>query len=296
MPSDYLCNLVVPGAAKSGTSSLHDYLGAHPMIAMSEVKEPHHFCRVDRYAGGAEAHNMLYSPAPGFRYYGESSTGYLPWPVAAERVAHDLYDPKAIILLRHPVARTFSHYRWRYRLGLERRSFLDALRADGFGYDPDRPDRFGYMAYLEFSQYARQVEAWKVALGAANCLVISASDLQSDHAATMALCFGFLGLPPLEDVAPRSDGAPRSNETDAQGRRPPKAMATLARVLPKGLKDTRLYKSLKLGTLRVGAPVPPATMTDEERAFVEVALAEDIDWFEARFGARNGTPQETADA
>ncbi|NIJ41632.1 hypothetical protein FHS78_001922 [Parvibaculum indicum] len=295
MPSDYLCNLVVPGAAKSGTSSLHDYLGAHPMIAMSAEKEPHHFCRDDRYARGAQAHNALFTSVPRLRYYGESSTGYLPWPVAAQRVAHDLDDPKALIVLRHPVARTFSHYRWRYRLGLERRSFLEALHADGFGYDPDRPDRFGYMAYLEFSQYARQVEAWEVALGASNCLLISAGDLQSDHASTMARCFGFLGLPPLEDVAARPDGAPRSNVTAVQGRRPPKAMAALARVLPKGLKDMRLYKSLKLGALRVGAPVPPAMMTDEERTFVETALADDIAWFEAKFGARNGVSKEMVD-
>ena len=36
-------NLFVIGAMKSGTSSLHAYLGAHPAVFMSDPKEPSHF-------------------------------------------------------------------------------------------------------------------------------------------------------------------------------------------------------------------------------------------------------------
>ena len=34
-------NLLIVGAAKSGTTSLHEYLKHHPDIFMSEHKEPH---------------------------------------------------------------------------------------------------------------------------------------------------------------------------------------------------------------------------------------------------------------
>ena len=33
-------NLFIPGAAKSGTTSLHNLLNQHPEICMSSVKEP----------------------------------------------------------------------------------------------------------------------------------------------------------------------------------------------------------------------------------------------------------------
>ena len=33
-------DLFIPGAAKSGTTSLHDLLNAHPEISMSSTKEP----------------------------------------------------------------------------------------------------------------------------------------------------------------------------------------------------------------------------------------------------------------
>ena len=279
MPSDYLCNLVLPGAAKSGTSSLHEYLASHPAITMSASKEPHHFCREDLFARGANAHNDLFRFDPSIRYFGESSTGYLPSAKAAERVARELRAPKAIFLLRDPVERAFSHYRWRFRLGLEKRSFLEAMQIDGFGYDPNRPTRFGYMAYLEFSQYARQVPVWEDALGADACLSISAESLRCDHAGTMARCFAFLDLEPTVDT----DSASAHNETDAQGRYTSNSLTMLARMLPNGFKSSRLYQSLRRRILHAGAPIPPATMTAQERTFAETALAEDITWFQARF-------------
>ena len=138
------------------------------MIAMSSSKEPHHFSREARYSEGATAHNKLFENKSDALYFGESSTTYLPSPTAAERIARDFDHPKAIIILRHPVARCFSHYRWRYRLGLEKRSFLEAIKNDGHGFDPEQPTEFGYLAYLELSQYARQCQVWEEALGSMN--------------------------------------------------------------------------------------------------------------------------------
>ena len=40
-----LPNLLIVGAAKSGTTSLHNYLKQHPAIFMTEHKEPHFLIR-----------------------------------------------------------------------------------------------------------------------------------------------------------------------------------------------------------------------------------------------------------
>ncbi len=279
MTSEYLCNLVVPGAAKSGTSSLHEYLDHHPMISMSSDKEPHFFCRDDLYCEGADFHNEFFDDRSGTRYFGESSTGYLPWPPAAERVASDLCEPRAIFILRHPVERCFSHYRWRVRLGLERRSFLDAVRTDGYGFHPDRPDRFGYRAYLEFSNYSKHCPIWESALGPENCLFLSTDELRRDQQSVMARCFRFLGLPDV-DAADKMD---TKNETDALGRIPPGPMTVMARFVPYTMKQSALYQTLKEKILKAGAPAPPRRMTTEERAYVEDRLASDIGWYAKRF-------------
>lgn len=279
MPSDYLCNLVVPGAAKSGTSSLHEYLDAHPMISMSSSKVPHHFSREEHYTKGPEAHNSLFYQESKIRYFGESSTSYLPWHKAAERVKHDLKHPKAIIVLRHPVDRCFSHYRWRYRLGLEKRSFFEAVYHDGFGYDPDKPTKFGYMAYLEFSRYARHCTVWEGALGAENCLFLSSDALRNAHDETMNRCFSFLGVPELTRKSP-----PRKiNSTDELLPRKLRKLSRLARIIPHSVRSSRAFYMAKKQLLAATVPSPPNSMTDAERIFVEEALSDDIAWFDARF-------------
>jgi len=288
MPSDYLCNLIIPGAAKSGTSSLHEYLGKHPEISMSSNKEPHHFCRDERYIQGAKKHNELFEQTRGVRYFGESSTGYLPWVLAAERVARDLENPKVIMLLRHPVDRCFSHYRWRYWLGLEKRSFLQALKTDAFGFHPERPKQFGYMAYLEFSQYERQCAIWENAVGAENCLMISSNQLLMNRSCVLTRCFDFLGLPQIAS----SDASEKFNETASMGRRSPEWATKVMKLVPQGLKSSQTYQGVRNLVLKSVAPTPPLAMTKEELAFIQDALTDDISWFEARFGQSNSALPE----
>lgn len=282
MPSDFLCNLVVPGAAKSGTSALHEYLNQHPEICMSSQKEPHFFCRDDLYPQGPQFHNALFPDCGGARIFGESSTGYMLWPAALEAIRRDLTDPKIIMVLRDPVARTFSHYRWRYRLGLESRSFLAAMEQDGYGYDPARPDRFGYTAYLEFSQYSKHCPMWIDTFGAANCLLISSSDLRKNRDGTLRDCYAFLGVDPSPGIVEVA-----ANETDTLGRRPSKRASRLvARVFPDRIRRTRGFQWAKTTVLRRLAPEPPSEMTPQERQYATAALADDIAYYNSLFSAR----------
>ena len=282
MANRYVCNLIIPGAAKSGTSSLHQYLGAHPEIAMSDSKEPHHFCKPALYASGADTHNAMFGLKPDAIYFGESSTGYLPWRPAVERIKRDLEATKIIMLLRHPVERCFSHYRWRYRLGLEKRPFMNALKADGFGYDPEKPSSYGYMAYLEFSKYSKQCPMWLDTFGEENCLLLNSSDLRRDHNGTMAKCFAFLDV---RDFF--SESTSEENQTNELERQPPVIVTKAMGLFPKYIKQSQTYKHLRQTVLRAIAPEPPSCMTTSERNFVEDALAEDITWFDSQFFAKN---------
>ena len=117
---NYICNLMIPGAAKSGTSSRHDLLGQHRDIDMSKPKEPQHFSFDDLYEGGAEAHNGPFRSDGTYRYHGESSQCYMFHPVAMRRIKQHLPSPKIILRLRDPVAQLWSQYQWNYRRAVER--------------------------------------------------------------------------------------------------------------------------------------------------------------------------------
>ena len=275
---DHLCNLIIPGAAKSGTSSLHALLDKHPEICMSKAKEPHYFSKYRNYKLGSEVHNALFRNGltQQVRFYGESSTGYMPCPKAIERIHNDLCDPRIIIILRHPVERTFSHYRWRFRLGLEKRPLLQAVREDGDGYDPDSPDKFGYMSYLEFSRYSFFCPLWLDSFGAERVKFVSFDTLKNDPASCMRDIFTFLGLPMIELASEMQVNSTNSLVRKQLKRNP------LSYLMPKSLRRSRPFQFLKQRVRAWMTPVPPQTLRGDEFAYLEDALLPDIEWFESR--------------
>lgn len=53
-------NLFIIGSMKSGTSSLFAYLGNHPEIFTSPVKEPMHFSRKENWSKGNDKYLSLF--------------------------------------------------------------------------------------------------------------------------------------------------------------------------------------------------------------------------------------------
>ena len=119
-------NLFIVGQPKSGTTALHQFLGQHPEIYMSSIKEPHFFCadfhlESDRAYGKSRffdfrnesAYLQLFAPAKNVKIAGESSTNYLYSQVAAEKIHNFNPDAKIIIILREPAKFLYSlhsHY------------------------------------------------------------------------------------------------------------------------------------------------------------------------------------------
>src|SRR3712207_3189656 len=76
-----LPNLIVIGAMKCGTTSLHRYLDLHPEVAMSTAKELSFFSRPERYDGlGVDWYKGFFDPTAAIR--GESSPEYSHGPPA----------------------------------------------------------------------------------------------------------------------------------------------------------------------------------------------------------------------
>ena len=72
-------NLFVPGAAKSGTTTLHNLLNQHPEICMSKVKEPGYW-KNENFQEFKTVEKQNYLDLFGkssCKIYGESSTAYM---------------------------------------------------------------------------------------------------------------------------------------------------------------------------------------------------------------------------
>ncbi|WP_279401847.1 sulfotransferase [Piscibacillus salipiscarius] len=121
------------GAAKSGTTSLYEYLKQHPQIYFPERKEPHFFGNMK--PGGEHVNNIneylkMFEDAPDNTVIGEASTSYLYSSDAANKIKKFNNNAKIIVMLRNPVDRAYSMYRHQVRNGSENLSFEEGLKAE----------------------------------------------------------------------------------------------------------------------------------------------------------------------
>ena len=275
----YICNLILPGAAKSGTSSLHNLLQLHPDIEMSCNKEPHFFSTPKKCRLGANEHNSLFSKTSRKKYYGESSTSYLIADGTAQRIKEALINPKFIFLLRDPVQRTISHYQWRVRLGLETRSLITAISEDGYKFDVEKPTEFGHMAYLQYSNYSDQCSRYEQIFGCSNCHYMNSQDFRENRQLGFDLCCEFLSIPRLTIAANHSN----SNETSSLKTYPSKWERALYKNIPVGLRKNTNFLRLKefYRGLKKRPKVPNANQTEID--FLRKSLKLEIDWFQEKF-------------
>ena len=283
----YKCNLLMPGAPKSGTSTLHGLLAQHPRLCMSRPKEPQFFSFDVNYAGGVEAHNALFDREDA-AYFGESSQCYMWHDIARERIAENLRAPKIILLLRHPVERALSHYRWRLRKGWEPQSFADAVAARGetteYRFDPGIGMHKEAGGYLAASRYSHWVPKWRDTFGAENVLLADNADLSRDPQGLVDRCTALLGLAPH-----RLDVVESRNRTADTRRKPSAFMLRLGRVTPAGLKSSAFYRGLRERLLEARTPDPDRRITADDEAWLARELADEVAFFERLFPADGAT-------
>lgn len=180
---------------KSGSTTLHELLAAHPQICMSEPKEPCYFVDSDelkemwpemwrmQFWRSEETYLELFNTKPDAIYRGESSTDYSKLPKVSgviERLA--AYAPRAriIYIMRDPVQRTISHYWHMAEHRGETRSPMDAILQEPH--------------YMDVSNYALQLRPYLMHFGADNVMVLTFEELTKTPLQTVQKVFSWLGI------------------------------------------------------------------------------------------------------
>lgn len=195
---------LVIGAGRSGTTSLHHYLAAHPDVFLPPTKAPSYFYAVDepaerrrretdshfvRTAGEYEA---LFEPGTGFLARGEVSPVYLAAPRVADRVATELPDIRVIAVLRNPTDRFVARFVARRRDGLERADSIAEVveRERAVGVDLD--DTAG--TYLAAGFVSHVLDRYIERLGPERVTIHLHDDLKADPAELLARVFATIGV------------------------------------------------------------------------------------------------------
>jgi hypothetical protein len=178
-----LPNLLVIGAMKAGTTSLHYYLSLHPEIFMSEEKEPTFFTVEKNWHKGLEWYESHFPVEA--RVRGESSPDYTKFPAIADvaaRIHSVLPDARLIYLVRDPIERIISHYLDAYSFGRVNGTLDEELK------DIEQNH------FVNCSRYYFQLEQYLEHFAPRQILVLVSEDLRDDRASTMRNAFRFLGV------------------------------------------------------------------------------------------------------
>ena len=176
-------NLLVIGAAKCGTTSLHEYLSAHPEIEMSRDKELDFFVEEKNWNRGLEWYEAQFGDAP---VRGESSVSYAAFPEydgVPERIARVLPDARLIYLVRDPVERVVSHF------------FHHSIRYPGGSFDELPSSDLG-RRLADVSRYWTQLSRYLDRFPAERILVVDSDELRARRRETLQQIFAFVGADP----------------------------------------------------------------------------------------------------
>ncbi len=179
-----LPNIVIVGASKSGTTSMLNYLGVHPEIAVSTEKEMRFFQDPDlrNWVGVYQEHFPV-----GTRYRAEATPVYSQapsFPGVVDRMADLVPDAKLIYLVRDPIDRIIAEYVEQIQWRAAGESLEERLRSAA--------DPANYL--VAASRYATQLRDYQRRFAGEQILVIDLADLSADVVAVMGEVFDFLGL------------------------------------------------------------------------------------------------------
>lgn len=200
-------HLLVVGAQRCGTTYLSRALDAHPDLTMARPSppEPKVFCDAELTARGVESyHRTWFAHARDEELLGDKSTSYLEDPQAPGRAAAMLGDVEVVVLLRDPVRRAVSHWRFSTANGFEDRDLEDALLADLHDDQPwdHRRSSVSPVAYLRRGRYAEQLAPW-FATFPATTHVLFLEELLADPEVLRGLVAD-LGLDPRRTPTPEA--------------------------------------------------------------------------------------------
>ncbi len=195
---------LVVGAARAGTTALHNYLQQHPEVFLPAQKEPCFFCFADeelRYKKGKFAfavtdykkYKRLFKDAKPGQITGEISTPYLylhNQTINNIKKYHTQSDSlKIIIILRNPIERAYSQYLWKVRDGREELSFEDALKKEKKRMEENYS--FDYF-YAHRGLYSEQVKNYLENFHSVKIILFD--DFKFSFEKTMADLCNFLGV------------------------------------------------------------------------------------------------------
>lgn len=290
-------NFLIVGAARSGTTSLYEYLRRHPEVFMPKFKEPGFFITKPAYGlenniEKPEEYEALFSSVRDEKAVGEASTAYLYDPHVPKRIADYLgSETRIIILLRNPVDMAYSLWGLNVKNGYEGLPFLEAVKAaeerlrdEDFIRSCINKTWIHNYAYIDRARYSVQVDRFIQTFGRENVRVYIFEDFFRNHRDSYGNVCRFLSVsddfyPQFKKYNPastvRSEFIRRACNERMAWKEP------LKLIMPKALRERVKVMLYKMNIKESSLP----ELSLEERRYLSGFFQEDIAEMEVILGA-----------
>lgn len=195
------------GAKKSASTWLSECLRQHPEIFMTNPKESHYFAT----GSGLDGYRKFFQGSAGYKAIGEFTPNYLPEAdTVAERIRETLGEVKILAILRDPVKRYISHYKWFLgRLKMLDRDSFQKLDEGTFARANEANDNM-----LICGHYSAKLKIYTDLFGADNVRVLIYEEVFADPVSEIRKLYEFLEVdptvvPPVVDRRVRQGYVPK---------------------------------------------------------------------------------------
>jgi hypothetical protein len=195
--------LIIGGTMKAGTTSLFIYLADHPEICASKTKETRFFLDADypldvkskfRFEDGLDKYDIYFNHCKRERLRLEASPQYLCSPGTPSKIKKSLPDVKIVFILREPIDRLISEYRFLKQLNelpLEV-SFEEYVQSQLHG----RPAELHRIRALEEGRYSIYLKPYFDLFGRDRLCILKYEDLKQNANTLLTKVCRFTGIDP----------------------------------------------------------------------------------------------------
>lgn len=217
-------DFIIIGAAKSGTTALHEYLRWHPALFLPAAKELPYYTEPELLEKGLQNYLAThFRQAKSDQLLGKTTPQYMHGieDVMPDMIAHSIHadnpEIRLVAVLRHPIERAYSHYKMSVRRGYETRRFEDAVQQllNRETHEQSLERQSPTNVYVSAGEYGRILKIYVDLFGIGQMLVLFSDELQEDAAGTVRKLCRFLGVddsfrpPNLERRYHEGGSAPR---------------------------------------------------------------------------------------
>lgn len=194
-------DFLIIGAAKSGTTSLYNYIKDYSKNFVSPIKKELYYFTEQYHRGNFYYKSLFPLFLKENQITGEATPDYLFYHKCAARIHVMLPNVKLIVLLRDPIERAYSHYNFikfssktsaKETLSFDQAVKEEELRCKIPG-DSEYTYAYKYYSYKKKGHYYEQLKNWFQYFPREQFLIIDSHDLLIKPEEILKQTFNFIG-------------------------------------------------------------------------------------------------------